>query len=143
MSVIFAIPPLKENSNEFDPSTQTRTVLLENCPEICDFLKMLTKNAMSSICIFIPFRSINEYLDSHPMTTLLFIKHDMNINQPICYHLVYRENSANKVDTFKTIIEANARLDEITSRDSYSRIFCQFEERENKEYNVTVREVFK
>jgi len=149
MSIVFAVDLPDNNTSK---SEQMR-----RCPELVRFLDLLVKNNMSSTCIFIPFRSINEYIEKFPLTILLFVKHDMKdmisgnedrdihstkSSKPICYHLVYRSNGSNKVDTYKTITEAYARISAL-SKHPIQQYICQFQELENKEYYISVRELTK
>ena len=149
MSIVFAVDLPDNNTSK---SEQMR-----RCPELVHFLELLVKNNMSSTCIFIPFRSINEYIEKFPLTILLFVKHDMKdmisgdedrdlhstkSSKPICYHLVYRSNGSNKVDTYKTITEAYARITDL-SKHTIQQYICQFQELENKEYYISVRELSK
>ena len=151
MSIVFAVD-LPNDVNNSSKSEQMR-----RCPELVHFLQLLVKNNMSSTCIFIPFRSINEYIEKFPLTILLFVKHDMKdmisgdedrdvhstkSSKPICYHLVYRSNGSNKVDTYKTITEAYARITDL-SKHTIQQYICQFQELENKEYYISVRELTK
>ena len=54
MSVVFAVN-IPDDVNNSSKSEQMR-----RCPELVRFLELLVKNNMSSTCIFIPVRSINE-----------------------------------------------------------------------------------
>ncbi len=149
MSVVFAVDIPNDNTSKSEK--------LRRCPELVRFLELLVKNNMSSTCIFIPFRSINEYIEKFPLTILLFVKHDMKdmisgdedrdihstkSSKPICYHLVHRSNGSNKVDTYKTITEAYDRITEL-SKHPIQQYICQFQELENKEYYISVRELTK
>jgi hypothetical protein len=142
MSVIFAVNIPKDESSKSEK--------MRRCPELIRFLELLVKNNMSSTCIFIPFRSINEYLEKFPLTMFLFVKHNMKeciddedkSSKPVCYHVVHRFNSSNKVDTYKTMTEAYSRITEL-SKHSIQQYICQFYNRENKEYHINVRELVK
>ena len=68
--------------------------------------------------------------------------HSIKSSKPICYHLVYRSNGSNKVDTYKTITEAYARISAL-SKHPIQQYICQFQELENKEYYISVRELTK
>ena len=160
MSIVFAVD--LPNGNTLDAShpamyNTSKSEQMRRCPELVRFLELLVKNNMSSTCIFIPFRSINEYIEKFPLTILLFVKHDMKdiisgdedrdihstkSSKPICYHLVHRSNGSNKVDTYKTITEAYARITEL-SKHTIQQYICQFQELENKEYYISVRELTK
>ena len=160
MSIVFAVD--LPNDNTLDAKhpamyNSSKSEQMRRCPELVRFLELLVKNNMSSTCIFIPFRSINEYIEKFPLTILLFVKHDMKdmisgdedrdlhstkSSKPICYHLVYRSNGSNKVDTYKTITEAYARITEL-SKHTIQQYICQFQELENKEYYISVRELTK
>ena len=154
MSVVFAIDGITKD----DPD---RSEKIRKCPELIRFLELLVKNNMSSSCIFIPFRSINEYLEQFPLTIFLFVKHNMkdcisdtqtgNVerssdlkksSKPICDHVVYRSNGSNKVDTYKTISEAYYRISDL-SKHPIKQYICQFHESETKEYHISVRELSK
>jgi len=154
MSVVFAIDGITKD----DPD---RSEKIRKCPELIRFLELLVKNNMSSSCIFIPFRSINEYLEQFPLTIFLFVKHNMedcisdpqmgNVerssdlkksSKPICDHVVYRSNGLNKVDTYKTISEAYYRISDL-SKHPIKQYICQFQLLENKEYHIGVRELSK
>ena len=143
MSVVFAIDGITKN----DPD---RSEKIRKCPELIRFLELLVKNNMSSSCIFIPFRSINEYLEQFPLTIFLFVKHNMEdcisdekkSSKPICDHVVYRSNGSNKVDTYKTISEAYYRISDL-SKHPIKQYICQFHELESKEYHISVRELSK
>ncbi len=143
MSVIFAIDIPSQEESSLDR-------LLRESTELVNFLELLMRNHMSSTCIFIPFKSINEYLEMFPLTIFLFVKHNMTEtlqdhskqSRPICYHVLYRSNGSNKLDTFKTIGESYARLDQLSTH-SIRQFLCQFEEKENNEYNINVRNILK
>ncbi len=120
---------------------------------------------MSSMCIFIPFRTLNEYLQKFPLTVFLFAKNNMEDcidpddtplvqrtliseteskgrGKPVCYHVVYRSNASSKVDTFKTIGEAYARMSQF-SKHPIQQFICQFDYTDEKEYYISVRQISK
>jgi hypothetical protein len=158
MNVIFAI---KTKDGKFTDQN------LRESQEILDFLELLTKNHLTSQCIFIPFRSINAFLDKYPLTTFFFAKHrleyrrDIQTNEyesnnkveesylddplkPICYHVIYRQNSSNKDDTFKTVEQALGRVYDLTNEGyrstSLTRILCYFDQDEaTKQFDIRIR----
>lgn len=132
MSVAFALAPWGE---EITPEK------VEQSPEVVQFVDLARRNALTSKCVFIPFRSINSFLDEYPLTIFTFVKYCMNTFQPVCIHLVYREDGSNKVDTFKDFFESYAKLKEIAN-DGMTRMVCSFEEdEETKELNVSVKQL--
>ena len=132
MSVMFEIDVYTSQSKEEG---------LRKSPEMIRFLDLLEKNALTSKCIFIPFRSISQYMEEYPLTIFMFVKHDMNTCQPVCHHILYRENMANKVDTYKSIFDFYHRLKELTSRRK-TPLICHFDRDEDSgEYHIQVREV--
>ena len=150
MSAVFALALPNYDPTQYSDRKNWLNQQLLDTPELTHFLDLLIRNHTSSICIFIPFRSLNEYLEMFPLTIFLFAKHHMeeyfndkdNESHPICYHLVYRTNGANKVDTFKTIQDTYTRLDQLSGH-TIDQFVCQFEEKEIGQYNVSVCEVLK
>jgi hypothetical protein len=155
MSVMFAIDLPQRGAED----------VIRTSPELNLFLQLLHKNNMSSMCIFIPFRSLNEYLQKFPLTVFLFAKNNMEDcidpddtplvqrtliseteskgrGKPVCYHVVYRSNASSKVDTFKTIGEAYARMNQL-SKHPIQQFICQFDYTDEKEYYISVRQISK